>query len=127
MSEFTKGPVRRLKAGITRYELVYRRNDGNGWKVHRMWRTAPEGRADDIGKALYQRLKARPAPFEVISVRDVGNEVPVGSSGPSEVVSPAEYELQRERDRAKYSKSEIRERAKELGLWYPGMEEKFDA
>lgn len=120
-----KGPVHKLKEGIVRYEIVYRINKGEGWEVRRMWKTAPVGMEKRIGSDLYERLRRHPYPFDIVSIRDIGNEVPITDAGPVAVVSPKEYEEQRAKKNLQFDSKDVKDRARELGIWIPG--EKFDA
>ena len=128
MTDFTKGPIHKLPEGISRYEIVYRMmQDDETWKAYRMWKTDKSGKDEEIGKELYARLATKLRPFEILSVTELGSEVPIQTGRASLVLSPSEYNSLKEGERARFSKAEVKERAKEIGLWYPGMEEKFDA
>ncbi len=128
MTQFTKGPVQKLPDGIIRYELVYRvKVDDSDWKVYRMWRTARVGMEEAIGRELRDRLARHPHPFEIITVRPLGGEVPIQTGKPTHVITPEEYEAEKLKELSQFSRSDVKDRAREIGLWYPGMEEKFDA
>lgn len=124
---FTKGPIKRLPEGIVRYEIVYRVEERDGWNVKRMWKTDAVGAEERIGKNLYERLKTKPNRFEIVTIRNIGNEVPLATGQPTAVVTPSEYESLRAAEAMKFSSAEVEERAKELGLWYPGLGKKFNA
>ncbi len=125
---FTKGAISKLPEGIVRWEVVYRvMGDDEEWNVRRMWRTAKEDAEPEIAKELQARLSTKIRRFEIVSIRSIGNEIPIRTGSPTAVVTPAEYENMKNADRAKFGKSDVRERAKALGLYFPGMEDKYDA
>jgi len=119
-SGFTRGPVRRLKEGLTRFSLVYRMKLGSAWKLHQMTSIGHEGTEHRVAAELHARLAQKLKPFEIIDVKDLGNEVPVDPS--MDVVSQKHYDSIRESQQNKYY-DEIERGAKERGIWVPGQKE----
>lgn len=119
--EFTKGPTHKLKEGISRYEIVYRVNDGDGWKVHRMFATKPDGSEKAIARETRARFMRHPQPFEIVTIRCLGNEIPIQTGQPVLVKTESELASQQNAMKGKFAEKEIEERAKESGLWFPGI------
>ena len=116
--EWTKGPVRILPEGFARYCLTYRVRYGSGWRDFKMEATAKIAFDTErkLAAELHARLDTKKRPFEIIDVMNIGSEVPVDGGA---VISEAKWEEIKTEQRQRFSKKEIEERAKELGLWIP--------
>lgn len=115
-SGFTRGPVRRLKEGLTRYSLVYRMKLGSGWKIYHMTSIAAEGTEHRVAAELHARLASKLKQFEIVDIKDLGNEIPVDPS--MDVVSQKHYDSIKESEQNKYY-DEIEREAKDRVLWIP--------
>ena len=116
--EWTKGPLRRLPEGFARYCLTYRVRYGSGWRDFKMEATAKIELNTEakLAAELHARLDTKKRPFEIVNVENVGSEVPVDGGA---VVSEAKWEEIKAEQRQRFSKKEIEERARELGIWIP--------
>lgn len=119
-SGFSRGPIRRLREGITRFSLVYRVKHGSAWKLYQMTSIAPEGTEHRTAAELHARLASKLTPFEIISVKDLGSEIPLDPG--MDVVSQKHYESIRASQQNKYY-DEIERGAKDRGIWIPGQKE----
>jgi hypothetical protein len=117
---FSRGPIRRLKEGITRYSLVYRVKQGSSWKLFQMTKIAHEGTEHRVASELHARLAQKLMPFEIIDVKDLGDEIPLDPG--MDVVSQEHYDSIKESERNKYY-DEIERGAKDRGIWVPGQKE----
>ena len=117
---FTRGPVRRLKEGLTRYSLVYKMKQGSSWQIYHMTSIGAEGTEHRVAAELHERLASKLKQFEIIDIKDLGNEIPLDPS--MDVVSKEHYESIRATEENKYY-DEIERGAKDRGIWIPGQKE----
>ena len=110
--------MRILPQGYARYCLTYRVRYGSGWRDFKMEATALIAWDTErkLAAELHARLDTKKRPFEIVNVENVGSEVPVDGGA---VVSEAKWEEIKAEQRQRFSKKEIEERARELGIWIP--------
>lgn len=116
---FSKGPVHKLKPGYVRWEVVYRvPNLEGGWTPRKMWKTAKddEDAPELIARELYQRVISKGIAVDIISIKNLGDEVPIQNTGEAtQVITPKAFEEMHTQSLAKESPKDLQDRAREHG------------